>query len=486
MKKLTVTLALVLSLVLCVFAFASCSKSNKGGDATTAANATAAATTAGATTGGETEHVHTPAAEYTIDRQATCANAGSKSYHCTVCGDIIPETVVVIDPLPHTPEPEITVLQKATCSAKGLKAYLCLDCGEVIESTKEEIPIDPTAHKVDEWSATPTLFNPAVHATGECTVCHQPIEKDLTFAPDVQTFTGTTSSRYQNRKLLADVRGEDHFYPTDTDPAGKDLLVEYTVLWNATLLNLDPSQKNYTTMRIASGNGTEQTSLSYVSLTNNLSGSDCKYAGGFETSGGIGTLPAAGAAFTPAGMPTGGAAYSEYPNLGGADQNNPEYGWHRVQFRVHQDVTNLAALEADTEAGATAAEYKVTLTLYIDGGAVAMLEGPGGSDKTNFHSLNYLYSAASDGEGGIVYGDNENAERYVFAVLFNMNHTLVDTTAYWVDTDVSITCGTEFVQQVEKVATPAAATFTLDDMDTPDDTADDVTCPAPIYFKLAD
>ena len=339
---------------------------------------------------------------------------------------------------------------------------------------------------MEEWSATPTLLNPTVHATGECTVCHNPIEKDLVFAPEVKTFTTSTTSRHQEKTLLSDVQGENHFYPTDLNPDGNDLLVEYSVLWNATVLNLDPAQKNYVTMRIASSNGTEQTSISYFSPTNNLSGSDCKYAGGFETSGGTGTIPAAGASFTPAGMPSGGAAYSEYPNLGGADQANPEYGWHRVGFRIHQDVTNIAELEADTEAGTTKADYKITVTLYIDGVKVAMLEGPGGSDKNNFQSVNYLYSAESDGAGKVVYGDNENAERYVFAILFNLNNTLVDTVAYWVNADVYYTCGTSFVQEVVKVASPAAATFTLSDNGTPEDTADDVTCPAPIYFRLAD
>ena len=483
MKKLTVTLALVLCLVLCVFAFASCDKGGKKGS-TTAADTAPAGTTA-YTPDGTTAHVHTPASEYTIDEEATCMYAGSKSKHCTVCEQIIPETVEEIPQLDHTQDTEITVFNKPTCIDTGLQGYVCQVCGETIADTLEEIPANPNAHKVEEWSAAPTLLNPTVHATGECLTCHNPIEKDITLEPNVQKFTITTSSRYQDKTLLSAIQGEDHFYPTDLNPDGNDLLVEYSVLWNATMLNLNPSQKNYMTMRIASSNGTTQTSLSYFSPTNELSGSDCKYAGGFETSGGVGTIPAAGAAFTPAGMPTGGAAYSEYPNLGGADQDHPEYGWHRVQFRVHQSVTNLSALEADTEAGATAAEYKVTLTLYIDGVAVAMLEGPGGSDKANFASSNYLYSATSDGQGNVVYDDNAG-ERYVFAILFNANQALVDTAAYWVDTDVNYSCGTNFVQQVQRVATPEAATFTLDDNGTPDDTTDDVTCPAAIYFKLAD
>ena len=184
MKKLTLALALVLCLALTVFAFASCNKDKKG------TSTTAAATTAPAPAG-TTGHVHTPAAEYTVDEEPTCANAGSKSYHCTVCQEIIPETVVEIPALPHTPENTISVFSEPTCKDPGLKGYYCSVCGATIDSTLEEIPVDPTAHNVEEWDVAPTLLNPSVNATGECTICHQNVPKTLTYEPPIKTFTSS-------------------------------------------------------------------------------------------------------------------------------------------------------------------------------------------------------------------------------------------------------------------------------------------------------
>jgi len=46
-----------------------------------------------------------------------------------------------------------------------------------------------------------------------------------------------------------------------------------------------------------------------------------------------------------------------------------------------------------------------------------------------------------------------------------------------------MTCGRDFVQQVEAVSDPEADTFTFDDMGTPEDETDDVVRPAAIYFK---
>ena len=443
MKKITLTLALILCLALCVFAFASCGK--KTADATT--DGKTAAPTAAGTTAAPTQ----PESTEPEETEPGCD---------------------------HVPEAEWFIESDPTCIAPGVKVLYCEVCGAELQ--RESIPVDLTKHVVAVWSAEPTLLNPTVHRTGECTICQETLEEDATFEPDVKTFD-PTSSRHNRKVLLSEVQGEDHFYPTDENIDGKDLLVEFSVLWNETLLNLAPGSGGgdytYITTRLANSGGTAQTSISFWTTINNSPYADCKFAGGFETSGGIGQIPAAGAAFTPAGMTSGGKPYDQYPNIGGADKDNPEYGWHRIQYRIHQDVTNLAELEADTEAGATQAAYKLTYTLYIDGTAVAMLEGCGGNDYNNFVSTNYLYSAQSDGEGGIVYGDNENEGVYVYALLFNQNRTNVDTTAYWVDADVSITCGTEFAQQVEKVATPAAATLEVDE---------GVEIPAPIYFKLAD
>ena len=226
MKKSYLTLALLLCLVLCVFAFASCNKDKKGASSTTAA------TTAPAPVG-TTGHVHTPAADYTVDVQPTCAYPGSKSYHCTVCEQIIPETVAEVPALPHTPDSDYTILAPATCANVGYKVYLCAVCGATMDDTIEEIPVNNNAHVVEEWTVTEeaTLLHPTGSRYGFCTACNQNIVEETAFLPSVYDVSDYANNPGGltfplSRYLKADVLDGDHFYPTDTNPAGKDFVFE--------------------------------------------------------------------------------------------------------------------------------------------------------------------------------------------------------------------------------------------------------------------
>ena len=456
MKKLTVTLALVLSLVLCVFAFASCDKSGKGG-ATTAANTTAGAT-AGATTGGETEHVHTPAAEYTIDRQATCTSAGSKSYHCTVCKEIIPETVVGIDPLPHTQEPEITILQKPTCNAVGSKAYLCQVCGEVIDSTIEDIPIDPNAHKVEEWNVEPTLLNPTVEATGECSICHNPVTETHTYEPPITTFT-TGGMKYRPVSVtLGDVRGEDkHFYPTEADPDGNDLYVEFSILWNETLGNLD-------TAYMIGSVGSKP--FFFLAPHAGAKYADSPFAGTFEWPGHFEIPISDSEVTTPATMCGASENFSDYPNIAGTDQEHPEYGWHRMGIRIHMELL-------DGKTGEDLKDYEQISTVFVDGVALCKLSTDPAKGLAN--DATKLFTAAPDEGGTVVYSDMD--ENTVVPFEIPTAKSKVDTTACIAVDDVSVTCGKGFVMSVEKVTNPTAATYTV---------AEGVEVTSTVWFKLAE
>ena len=456
MKQFARIFAIVLCVALAVFAFASCGKSGNG-DATTAANATAAATTAGATTAGETEHVHVPAAEYTIDREATCSNAGSKSYHCTVCKEIIPETVVGIDPLPHTPEPEITIIQKATCAAKGIKAYICEECGQTIDSTIEEIPIDPTAHVVEEWNVEPTLLNPSVEATGECTVCHNPITETHAYEPPITTFT-TSGVKYKPVSAsLGDVRGEDkHFYPTELDPEGNDLYVEFSILWNETLVNLDAAYM------IGSVGGKP---FFFLAPYAGAKYADSPFAGTFEWMGHFEIPISDSEVTTPAGMCGPSENFSDYPNIAGTDQEHPEYGWHRMGIRVHMELL-------DGKTGEDLKDYKQISTIFVDGVALCKLSTTAdglANDQTK------LFTAAPDEGGTVVYSDMD--ENTVVAFEIPTAKSKIDTTACIAIDDVSVTCGKGFVMPVEKVTNPTAATYTV---------AEGVDVTSTIWFKLAE
>ena len=77
-------------------------------------------------------------------------------------------------------------------------------------------------------------------------------------------------------------------------------------------------------------------------------------------------------------------------------------------------------------------------------------------------------------DGGESYSD---AGDIVVPFIMNKSNTKADTTAYLAFSDVYVTCGTDFVMKVEKVASPEADTLEV---------AEGVEIPAPVYFKLAD
>ena len=206
--------------------------------------------------------------------------------------------------------------------------------------------------------------------------------------------------------------------------------------------------------------GSDYNNLTWQALTGEMPEAYGQYSGGYE-SGDLGTIPA-GDTVTPAGMCGGDGAYSAYPNIGGADQANPEYGWHRIGFRVHQEVTN-----ADAVKGGAAATYKVTITAYFDGVKAFALSG-------SVKAQNLLYTATSDGEGGITYADGAS-DRYVYA--FRIQEIAANDDVYIPIGEVSVTCGTEFVQKVEKVASPAAKDYEVEA---------GVILPGAFYYRLAD
>ena len=452
-------MALVLCLILSAFAFASCGKEKK--PATTTAS-------------GACAHEW---GDYVAEVAATCSSVGMKVRYCKICKAPDPETVE-IPKLAHTESTDYKIISDPTCSDPGYKTKFCTVCGANLDETIESIPTDSTKHNVESWTVTSpvSLFNQTGKREGICTLCKQPVEEDLTFQLDVMECLDSSKNGEKEyipaQSGILSVQGDKHFYATDTDPAN-DLLMEFSILWNPTMLNLDGtvegSEGPYCATRIMGG-GT--TNLTYWSGTNDPKGSWCPYAGGFE-----------GAAVTkggPAGMMKNKGDYSDYPNIGGAvaaaDANNlengHEWGWHRVGVRVHQEVRNLAALKADTTPGATAPTYRTTVTVYFDGEEVFSVYG-----DNELKAGHYLYTVASNGDGTVTY--TEIAENIV-AIPFVLHSRRVKsgTAAYVVTADYSVTCGTEFVQNVQRVGAPAGnPTYPV---------AEGVEVPAKVYYKLAD
>ena len=446
MKKYASSIALILCLVLCAFAFASCGKKSEtasttaaGTSAGTAAGTTAAATTAAATTAPATTtaHVHTPGA--------------------------------------------YEVLTAPTCSAEGWETQYCVECGTEIPGAGRAIQIDPEAHVVPEWDITPaTMFSDGLK-TGRCTECGHDFETVLTFTPTVVTVERTGKELYGlsqasfSEEILA---GEKHFYPTESDPDGNDLYIEFSILWNRTQVdNLD----GYMITGVCSYDYKSSVKTSWMALCDGCGDCWCPYAGGFETCdmGKIEEGPA-----TMGAAPGPDATFADYPNFTGTSPDSVEWGWHRITIRLRQTITNEDLLKADETAGATAAQYKLAATYYFDGVKAFELSYNGTGNSTDVNDCRYwganmakgLYSAESNGEGGITYTDANRGLPYV-GVAIEAKAKAEGTPGYVVLGDVSFTCGKAPAMNVVRVDSPAPATLTV---------AEGVDLNAAIYFKLAD
>ncbi|MBO4283489.1 MAG: hypothetical protein J5958_02595 [Clostridia bacterium] len=400
MKKLTLVLALILCLVLCVFAFASCGKDKA--ESTTAADTTAATTTASTTA-----HVHTPAADYTVDVEPTCGTAGSKSYHCTVCGASIPGTAVAIDAIAN-------------------------------------------AHQVAEWTVTKeaTLLSQTGSRHGECTVCHQDVPESISFVPtvynpaDLSNYQGDTSMLLLS-KTLPEIAGDDHFYPTDTNPAGQALYFEFSILYNETMANSATDEFDMCLNYQGTGGKTL-----YVFVTKDNGSGWCKYAGGFDYSNMKTILYG----------PEGGNAQPKenYPNMG-------NYGWHNIGVKFYQ----TAAIDGDGVA------YSGISTLYVDGVKVWELDLDMSKLILSSSKTLRLFDAVND-NGTLKYADNPNATK-VRMQLRGQNINNSTAPMYFVYTGEKWSVvDPNFKPTVRPVASPAEATYAL---------SDSITVPASIYFE---
>ncbi len=82
---------------------------------------------------------HTWSEDYTVDKEATCTEAGSESQHCIVCGASNSDTAKTIDPLGHKWSEEYTVDKEATCTETGSESQHCAVCGESNPDTVKSI-----------------------------------------------------------------------------------------------------------------------------------------------------------------------------------------------------------------------------------------------------------------------------------------------------------------------------------------------------------
>ena len=107
--------------------------------------------------------------EVTDSTDATCTEAGSVTYTCSVCGDTYTEETDLID---HTYE--VTETTDATCTEDGSTTYTCSVCGDTYEET-----IPATGHDDGEWTVTKSA---GAFSTGSkelrCTVCGKVLDTE--------------------------------------------------------------------------------------------------------------------------------------------------------------------------------------------------------------------------------------------------------------------------------------------------------------------
>jgi hypothetical protein len=118
------------------------------------------------------ENIHTWSTEYTIDREATCTQNGSKSIHCTNCGEIDEKTITAIEMTEHE-YGEWKVTDVATCVGVGSQKRLCKNCGY---SEVQEIPatghIWSTEYTIDKEATCTQEGSQSIH----CTKCDEKTE----------------------------------------------------------------------------------------------------------------------------------------------------------------------------------------------------------------------------------------------------------------------------------------------------------------------
>jgi len=97
----------------------------------------------------------------TVTLKPTCTKEGTKTYKCTVCGEVVKTEPIAATG--HTSD-EGTVTLEPTCDKEGTKTYKCTECGEVIKTE----PIPATGHsygeddKCTECGAEKPVIPPAV------------------------------------------------------------------------------------------------------------------------------------------------------------------------------------------------------------------------------------------------------------------------------------------------------------------------------------
>lgn len=229
---------------------------------------------------------------------------------------------------------------------------------------------------------------------------------------------------------------DEHYHPTNENPDGNDLLVEFSFLYNEDHENLVGDSKvlafmymeNYNVFNIDLQAG--KISPKLRTLANDGGDDDLLYE-----------LP---------------QAVDHKVSIGG-------YGWHRFGVRIHS--------EAEKNANGVDVDYTITATAYLDGRKIFEV------DKTDwvlakYSSTNHvvdgrLFSATVEA-GDLVYGDTPSSVKVNDKDKDVKNDTYIacqdfyyqnSAELYIIIEDYSVSCGRDFKQQVTPVESPEARSY---------------------------
>ena len=228
------------------------------------------------------------------------------------------------------------------------------------------------------------------------------------------SLNGTTFGVKKEAKSL--YTGDKRYFPNeDNDFTGNDLLVEFSFLYNNTMVNANDTVltvmyvEDYNLFNIDLG-------ASGVITSRAREGDVILYKA--DDSGNI---------------PIGG------------------YGWHRFGVRIHQNAINANGVE----------DYQIIATAYLDGEKIlevdktAWVKNTYASSKTRTGKLFHLYPYTNR----LIYGAIENSKKLDVYVMVEDIYKSSANAGYLVLQDLSFSCGLAFEQQVTKVVSPASQTY---------------------------
>jgi hypothetical protein len=253
---------------------------------------------------------------------------------------------------------------------------------------------------------------------------------------DVKAITDTGDTLVRSYEVLGDVVSDgNHFYPTEDDPDGKSLFIEFSMLLNDSMDNFAGTNITfpgiYQHVELPSNQGHSAHWFYFKKSGNQAQGS-------FELSN------------------SNCKDYLGSVTCQGSDQSNYVvmdnfYGWHRFGVKIHQN----------THINGTTVTYDVTVSLYIDGVKVhEYLQ----YDKDG----RFLLYTAEVVNGKVVY--TELTQNYAGIYRFTAKVQQSGQTAYFVTADEHVSCGDDFLIKVQPVDDLYKEDFEVEDGVTVDGT----------------